>query len=307
MYLQQTIDIFLASHIGLLKPRVLWLYEWSGRLLVNFLGNILIEKITVYNLRLWRGELSEMNSSRGGKISPWTVRGHLKRIKRIFNWLVQEGYLEKSPAARLEIPPKPQILPKDIPAADIRRLLQEAENSSLRDLALVRLLAETGARVGGICKLRISDLDLTLINGRARAQVTEKGDKTRYIFFSEKTVNVLKAYLAVRPADRGEALFWGRHGHLTEEGVYQILKRLAKRANVQRFNPHAFRHATARRLLNNGAGMEDIAALLGHSDTKVTKEFYAIWDTATLAARHLAYGGLDEDESTTQRACTPKG
>ncbi len=222
--------------------------------------------------------------------------GHLKRIKHFFHWLVQEEYLEKSPADRLEIPAKPQIPPKDIPASDIKRLIQEAEKSSLRDLAIVRLLAETGARVGGISGLRVSDVDLNVINGRARALVIEKGNKARYIFFSEKTANVLRDYLAERSASNGEFLFLGRNGNLTNEGIYQILKRLAKRANIRRFNPHAFRHATARRLLTNGASMEDIAAILGHSDTKVTKEFYATWDIATLAQRHLVYGGLDEDE-----------
>jgi len=70
MYLQQSIDIYLASKTGLLSPRVLQLYEWSGRLLVDFLDNLLIDHITVLNLRLWRGHLSEMNSRHDGHFPP---------------------------------------------------------------------------------------------------------------------------------------------------------------------------------------------------------------------------------------------
>ena len=298
MYLQQAVNIFLTSNAGLLKPTVLKLYEWTGKLLVESLRNPPVENITVYTLRQWRGRLSGTKSIRRGvKVSTWTVRGHLARIKRLFNWLVQEDYIEKSPASRLEMPPQPKVPPKDIPAGDIKRLIEEAEKSSLRDLAIVRLLAETGARVGGLCGLRVSDIDLKIINGRARALVVEKGDRARYVFFSEKTADVVQKYLLVRPSDRGDALFLGKRGHLTGMGVYQILKRLAKRSGVKRFNPHAFRHATARRLLKNGASMEDIAALLGHSATKVTKDFYAAWDIDTLAARHSTYGGLDNDDN----------
>lgn len=294
MNLRHALEIFVVSHRGLTVPRALQLYKWSGTLLLNYVGDVPIGDITLHDLRLWRSHIAEHKSPRGGRVSVYTVRGHLRRIKRIFKWLAEEKYIETSPAGRLRLPKKPHIAPKDIPISDIMRLLEEAERSGPRDLAIVRLLAETGARAGGIAGLKVSDVDFVLRNGRAWARVVEKGNKERYIFFGEKTLNILRAYMVVRPTDQGDSLFIGRRGGLSPSGIYQMLKRLAGRNGVRRFNPHGFRHATARRLLRNGASIEDIAAILGHSSTGVTKEFYARWDAETVAIRHKMYGGLDD-------------
>ena len=71
-----------------------------------------------------------------------------------------------------------------------------------------------------------------------------------------------------------------------------MLKRLARRADVKRFNPHSFRHAWAQRALEHGARLEDIGEILGHNDIKTTKEFYTIWDNKRRRKIHQKYGRL---------------
>jgi integrase/recombinase XerD len=80
---------------------------------------------------------------------------------------------------------------------------------------------------------------------------------------------------------------------LMPSGVYQVLKRLAKRTGVTgRFNPHAFRHNRAREAMNNGATLADVEQILGHSDGATTMRFYSRWDDHELKKRHSQFSPL---------------
>ncbi len=81
---------------------------------------------------------------------------------------------------------------------------------------------------------------------------------------------------------------------MTTGGVYQMLRRLAKEANITgRFNPHAFRHGWAREALRKGANL-DVAQLLGHEDESTTARFYARWSDAELKERHSQFSPLTD-------------
>lgn len=124
--------------------------------------------------------------------------------------------------------------------------------------------------------------------------VCEKGDKTRRVFFTEETAEALNDYLTERTNCNSSYVFVGRYGKpLTESGVYQVFKRLAKRAGIKgRFNPHAWRHAWAGRALRRGARLEHISEALGHSSSVVTKQFYLVWDDRIRKETHEKYGYL---------------
>ena len=183
--------------------------------------------------------------------------------------------------SRIRRPKRPPKQPKAItPEAFIQ--LYEATGDDIagyRDRALLCMLADTGARLGGITSLKIEQL------GIRRAYVVEKGNKARWIYWTHYCQAVLDAWLAERPVASG-ALWINLHNGepLTTSGVYQILKRLKVRAGVRgRSNPHSFRHNFARAYLESGGDLVTLARLLGHSDVNTTAAYYTVFSADELA------------------------
>ncbi|RME70565.1 MAG: hypothetical protein D6784_16520 [Chloroflexi bacterium] len=273
-------DLFLASDASAGTRK---LYRYTLNKLLDFLGDVALESITIANLRRWLVVIK--NSG----LSVYTVHRDVRQVKRFFRWLVEEGYLEESPAQRLNLPRLPRgEPPKAISESDLEKMLHCAKSGSVRDYAILRFLAETGCRVGGLVSLRLADLDLN----QQRALVREKGQKTRYVYFGVATVQAIEAWLNERPDGGVDRVFMGKRGPLTPSGVYRILERLACKAGVKRFNPHSFRHALARRLLQNGADLGTVSEILGHSNYETTHKFYARWSDEELSERHSRYGGV---------------
>lgn len=309
--IEQAQQAFELSQVGEVATSTISWYRQRINSLIAFLGNVAIEEITIHDLRRWRAWLLEKKNrwashshkpEQEGGLSVWTIRGYVRAIRYFFNWLVEEGYLSNSPAQRLKPPPKPEEPPKAISTEDLKKLLDEAKATSARDYAIVCFLADTGCRVGGLVGLELADLELK----RGRATVREKGrggqQKARTVYLGADTTAALEAWLEKRPLTDSDHIFLGQRGPLKDNGVYQMLKRLAKRAGVNgRFNPHAFRHGWARGALENGADLGTVSQILGHSSIHVTAEFYARWADEELAKRHQRYSWLnttqDEDPS----------
>ncbi|MBN1956041.1 MAG: tyrosine-type recombinase/integrase, partial [Anaerolineae bacterium] len=119
--------------------------------------------------------------------------------------------------------------------------------------------------------------------------------KARYVYLKERTTDALRSWLSVRPSGKGDAVFVGLRGPLTESGIYQVLRRLAKAADIEgRHNPHSMRHGWARGALRNGADISDVSQILGHSDIAVTVKFYGQWADDELKERHDQFSWLPE-------------
>jgi integrase/recombinase XerD len=270
--------------------------------LIKFLGDVDVEMVTVLHLRRWKASLVERNNRWAdhptrpeveGGLSPWTIRGHVRAVRHFFKWLVDEGLLANNPAARFKMPPKPPNEPKAVDPDDVLAMLNVADT---RDQAIVRFLASTGCRVGGVADLRLSDLELD----RRRATVREKhrgGKKARRVYFGASTARALAMRIEIRPASEDDHVFLGRQGSLTEGGIYLVLKRLAQEAGVEgRFNPHSFRHAFARGALQNGADLGTASEMMDHGGIGVTHEFYARWADDELERSHRKYSWFDQVE-----------
>jgi integrase/recombinase XerD len=100
----------------------------------------------------------------------------------------------------------------------------------------------------------------------------------------------------MRPKVETEYVFLNRFNKpLTGNGVYLMLKRLARRAGVEgRFNPHSFRHGFAWGMLMQGASLDMVCDILGHSDIKVTKDFYVHWSQGELGLIHSRFSWLNK-------------
>jgi len=300
------------------SPATVATYRHKLRPLVNCLsGDVQVETITVGDLRRYvAGLWDEMtlyadhpyHVARVGTLSPFTVSGRVRALKRLFNWLESEGIIEINPVRKIKTPRPRCDEPKAASMVAFRALLRATEGGGLddlRDRAILFLLGDTGCRVGGLCGLRVQDVDLD----RGLVSLKEKGGKSRLMPVNPPTVDAVRGWLAVRPGDQGPALFvslsTSKHGGLGPAGVGQMLKRRARRAGVAGpVNPHSWRHFFAKEYLLAGGDLATVSDLMGHSSIEVTKSSYAIFTLGELRAKHARYspvvqmgggGGVSDD------------
>ncbi len=278
------IEEFLLAMEGMLSDSTIKWYESYLESLDLELGSKRAEQVTISNLRSLYRETRKLD------ISPHSQFNFVRSWKRVFRWAFKEGLIKTNPAQNLQLPPLPQESPKAISKEDASRLVKAAANENERDYAILMFLVVTGARLGGVAGLRISDLDIDNL----RAIVREKGrggKKERVVFFGEKTAEALRAWLDIRPVDERDSVFL-----LTRDGIYQVLKRLAQKENIKgRWNPHSFRHAYARNLLKNGASLGVVSHLMGHASVGVTIQFYGRFAEDELQKFHEQYVWVPEE------------
>lgn len=288
----RTFELFLLSLEGVKSPATVTWYRQRLAGLEAQLGRKGIDRVKVTDLRLWRATLGQRK-----KLSVWTVHGHVRAARRLFNWLVQEGRLKVSPAKRLELPRLPYEPRKGIDYRDMLTIIGSAKGHP-RDYALVLFLADSAARCGGVANLKVEDLELS----RGRATVHEKGSRARAVYIQPRTCEALRDYLGGRRSGPVFLNQWTGKG-LKPGGIYQVLERLAECCGVtERWNPHNWRHGAARGMLRRGANLAQVSQILGHSDVSVTVKFYGSFVDEELKAAHARYTWLPgEEESETQR------
>ncbi len=156
--------------------------------------------------------------------------------------------------------------------------------TALRDRAVLELFFSTGLRVSELCALNC-DLDLS----RDEFSVRGKGEKVRVVFFSPEAKAAVKEYLHKR-GDIDEALFIripvGKQKktkdsdlRLTPRSVERLVKQYAVKAGITRkVTPHVIRHSFATDLLQNGADLRSVQALLGHANIATTQVYTHVTD-----------------------------
>jgi len=184
-----------------------------------------------------------------------------------------------------------------ITADELGRLMNGPKGddlASLRDRAMLELLFSTGLRVSELCALN-SDIDLS----RDEFAVRGKGDKVRVVFLSPSAKKTVAEYLKKR-GDMSDALFvsYGRGTprskdlpRMTARSVERTVKAYATKAGITRkVTPHVIRHSFATDLLENGADLRSVQALLGHANIATTQVYTHVTDKH-LRAVHQAFHG----------------
>ncbi len=291
--------LLLATQADGRSPRTVSDYVRKLRPLTEFLGNVEVETVTPDDLRRYVVSLQNQTTrwvehpkleAQTGPLSDFSIAGYVRAAKRLFNFLEDERLIDYNPARRIRNPQPKVKIPKAIEIKDFLELLRVTAGSGLADLrdrAVILMLADTGCRVSGLAGLCLSDLDLN----SGVAMVTEKGDQTRAVMFTEPTAAALQAWLAVRPGDRGSSVFVSLgpkcRGGMSAGAIGEMLKRRAEQAGISgRVNPHSFRHAFARHYLLSGGDLATLSDLMGHSGVEVTRAFYAIFTLGELQAQH---------------------
>jgi integrase/recombinase XerC len=194
-------------------------------------------------------------------------------LRRYFAWMARTGVVPVDPSRRLSAPRGEGRLPHVLKAEELEALFVAGPDDgpvALRDRAVVELLYGSGLRVGELCGLRPSDIDLV----RGQLLVWGKGAKQRQVPMSHASVEAVRAWVEagrasmVAPETPADAVFLNRRGRrLTPRDVRRILD--ARAASPT--HPHALRHTFATHLLDGGADLRAVQELLGHEDLATTQ------------------------------------
>jgi integrase/recombinase XerD len=241
-------------------------------------------------LELYRGsgkkDLSEMERADleafvehlqdcGLKIS--TVRTKLACLIAFLHFLIEQDIISGSVLRRPIKLKLPEVLPRAMHPADVKKLLSVIDD--IRDRALILLLLRTGMRIGEALGLRLNDLDMR--DRKVHLFQGEKNSMGRVVYLSDDVLLALKHWLRQREQNR-EFVFYG-HGNKPvcySTGRSRFVKYLQKAGLEQKgYTVHCLRHTFASELLNAGMRLECLQQLMGHQDIEVTRRYARLTDT----------------------------
>jgi integrase/recombinase XerD len=196
-------------------------------------------------------------------------------LRQFLDFLRLEGGAGAGSEAVARPPRPPRILPRTLTESQVEALLSApdlATSLGVRDRAWIELLYASGLRVSELAGLPARSVFLD----EGFLKVFGKGRKERLIPFGESAEHWMRAWLGLRPSfrPREETLFVGRLGEsLTRQHLWRLLKAYARKAGIEprAVSPHVLRHAFATHLLDHGADLRAVQAMLGHADIATTQ------------------------------------
>ncbi len=208
-----------------------------------------------------------------------TISRSMASLRAFFQYLIQIGEIAESPTFGIELPKVEKKAPEYLLVEEVELLLKQPTEKSvkgLRDTAMIELLYATGIRVSELIALKEKDVNLALEYVECRNE-----DKTRILPFGKKAKEAIESYLKTsRPilAEKGkksDIIFLNCFGNpMTRQGFWKIIKGYAKKAGIQKsITPHMLRHSFAMHLLENGASLQFVQEMLGHSDISTTQVY----------------------------------
>jgi integrase/recombinase XerD len=222
-------------------------------------------------------------------VAPSTLARRCSALRQFYGFLVDEGLRDSDPSPGLPRPVTRRPLPRLLSHAEVDALFARAELEAvdgaapgLRMLVLLELLYGSGLRASELVSLPLAAVprDAPFIT------VTGKGGQERMVPVSGRARAALSRWLA-HASPTGRHLFPTRagQGHLTRVRLFQLLRELAVRADIDpaKVSPHVLRHAFATHLLEGGADLRVLQTLLGHADISTT-QIYTHVDSARLVA-----------------------
>ncbi|MBP3245845.1 MAG: tyrosine recombinase XerD [Bacteroidaceae bacterium] len=228
-------------------------------------------------------------------IHPRSQARILSGVRSFYHFLLLEGKIRQDPTELLESPKIGLHLPDILSLEEIDALINAIDMSKgegQRNRAIIETLYSCGLRVSELCNLLISDLYLE----QGFIKVTGKGRKQRLVPISERAVSELQAWFADRnqiDIKKGEEDYvfvsLTRGKHLTRVMIFYVIKQLIAVTGIKKqVSPHTFRHSFATHLLEGGANLRAIQAMLGH-ESIATTEIYTHLDKSRLREEILLH------------------
>ena len=218
----------------------------------------------------------------------------LSGIRSFFRYLQLDGYRDDDPTELLESPQIGDHLPEVLSSEEIDRLEASIDLSKWeghRNRAIIEVLFSCGLRVSELVNLKLSNIYFE----EEFVRVLGKGSKERLVPISQKAIRELefwfddRSHMTIKPGEE-DYVFLNRYGkHLTRTMILIMIKRQAEEAGIQKtISPHTLRHSFATALLEGGADLRVIQALLGHESIGTT-EIYTHLDTSMLRQEILQH------------------
>ena len=219
---------------------------------------------------------SHLRALHRGGLGGRSIARALAALRGFFAFQVEEKRRSDDPTVHLVAPKRTRKLPSFLGEDEVARLLAAAEPSTpagLRDRAMLELLYATGLRVSELVNLKLSQLRLDA----GFLTAFGKGSKERIVPVGESAEAWVRRWLAEGRAawarGRHEAVFvTNRGGPMTPQRFWQIVKEHGRAAGIERrLSPHVLRHSFATHLLEHGADLRAVQAMLGHADITTTE------------------------------------
>lgn len=267
------------------QGRSRWTIDWQGNALTYFIrwcderGLDHLTDVTLPVLERYQRHLYHYRTAQGRPLGWGTQRQRLAVLKVFFRWAVRARHALYNPASEIEIPPRPPRLPNVVLTPEEVEALMAAPDVStpagLRDRALLETLYSTGLRRMEASALKLADVHLTAGVIRVREG---KGGRDRVVPIGDRAAAWLEKYLCdVRPlltaGDDPGFVFLTDYGEgFGLHRMAPLVKRHLRRSGYQGHGAcHLLRHACATHMLENGADVRFIQALLGHADLNSTQ------------------------------------
>lgn len=279
------LDAFLLAKEGeSVSRRTLATYRFA---LVRFLAHLAAqgittpEDITPAHVRAYFAFLHRQSYTQH------TVHDYARPVKTMLRFWHADGIMAADVMARVKMPAADRRVLPALTEAQVRALLAACD--TLRDTALVLFMLDTGVRSSECCALTVADVDTTTGAVDVRQG---KGGKRRTVYLGVRARRALVRYLLSRDHAAGP-LFPSANdgGHLTPNGLLQVLYKVGDRAGVH-VHPHVLRRTFALVALRSGMDIRRLAALLGHASLQVVRQYLDVTEH-DLAQAHREHGPVD--------------
>ncbi len=250
--------------------------------------NIAVGDVTLSDLQQFAATLHDIG------IQPSSQCRILSGVRSFFRFLQEDGWRDDDPTELLESPVLGEHLPEVLSTAEVDLLENSIDVSKWeghRNRAIIEVLFSCGLRVSELVSLRLS----CLYEAERYVRVLGKGSKERLVPISQSALDKLHLWFEVRnkmeikPGEEDYVFLNRRGSHLTRTMILIMIKRQAAEAGIQKtISPHTLRHSFATALLEGGADLRVIQALLGHEDIGTT-EIYTHIDMSTLRQEVLLH------------------
>lgn len=228
-------------------------------------------------------------------INPLSLSRILSGVRSFYHFLVMNGEINDDPTELLEFPQRPQHFPDVLTTDEVDRILSVIDLSQTegqRNRTIIEVLFSCGLRVSELCNLKLSDLYLD----ESFLSVFGKGSKQRLVPISDRAIHELRLYfrdrnlIDIKPGYE-DYVFVSRlrKKNLSRIMVFHMIKELVELAGIKKtVSPHTFRHSFATCLLEGGANLRAIQAMLGHESISTTQIYMHI-DTSHLRQELLEH------------------
>ena len=231
-----------------------------------------VEPLALFHVRSWLAGLKDDNQT------PRTINRKISSLNSFFKYLMKTGVVQKNPVSQLHALRLPERLPTYLKENETDRLLEELQFEEgfkgFTERVVCDLLYQTGMRRNELLELKEKDIEWSL----KQVRVLGKGNKERLLPVSPMLLETLKDYINekqnIANHDTNHLLILESGQPLYAGYIYRVVKKYLTIATTQKKkSPHVLRHTFATHLLNNGANIQAIKDLLGHSSLAATQVY----------------------------------